>query len=34
MMASGLVASCSVLVLGFTNNVDLPFTDCTCASGI
>jgi len=34
MMASGLVASCFVLVLVFTNTVLLPVTDYTSASGI
>ncbi len=34
MMASGLAASCSVLVLGFMNDVHLPITDYTSASGI
>ncbi len=34
MMASGLAASCSVLVLAFMNDVHLPITDYTSASGI
>ena len=33
MMASGLVASCFVLMLGTTNSVHLPVTKYTCASG-
>jgi len=34
LMSSGLVASCSVLVLGFTNDMHLLVTDYTFASGI
>ncbi len=34
LMASGVVASCSVLVLGFTNDVHLPVEDYTYGSGI
>ena len=33
-MASGLVASCSVLVLGSTNDMHLLVTGYTSASGI
>ncbi len=34
LVASGLVASCFILVLGFTNDMHLPVTDYTSASGI